>query len=330
MTRPLGIIGVPTSAGAFAPGQEQAPAALRRAGLIKRLRHAEIAVVDHGDGPLCRWRPDRERPRAQNLALVVDQARSTADRVHEAVAAGEIPLVLGGDCTIELGVVAGVVAAADRVGLIYLDKHADLNVPEAVPEGALDWMGMAHLLGEEAATPELSRFGSRFPLLAADDVCLFGHRIERATSWERDALARLRLHAISDLDVAADPEGAAALALTILAPGHDRLLVHFDVDAIDFTDAPLSEHTGRNEGLTLDQAMRALRVFVASPAFAALTITELNPNHGEADGATLDRFVAGLVQAFAGSPRLTPPSPLTASEGAVAKSRQASKPPARA
>ena len=81
------------------------------------------------------------------------------------------------------------------------------------------------------------------------------------------------------------------------------MLVHFDVDVIDFTDAPLSENTGRNEGLTLDQAFQALRVLLASPNFAALTITELNPDHGEEGGATLDRFVAGLVGALATASR---------------------------
>ncbi len=77
MTGPLGIIGAPSSAGAFAPGQEQAPAALREAGLIERLTHAGIDVVDHGDSPVWRWQPDRSRPYAQNLEAVVEQVQLT-------------------------------------------------------------------------------------------------------------------------------------------------------------------------------------------------------------------------------------------------------------
>jgi arginase len=297
MPQPMAIIGVPSSAGAFAPGQEQAPAALRRAGLLKRLADAGVSLIDHGDSPVWRWRPDREHPRAQNLDAVANQAHATATRVREAVAAGQIPLVLGGDCTVELGTVSGFLPAEGRIGLLYFDQHADLNVPESVPEGALDWMGMAHLLGEERAAVELSRIGPRFPLLDDADVCVFGHRPERATDWEREVLSRRGLRTVRDVDVAADPEGRAAEALALL-PDVDQLLVHFDVDVIDFTDAPLSENTGRNEGLTLEQAFRALRVLVASPAFAALTITELNPDHGEENGATLERFVAGLVDAL--------------------------------
>ena len=49
MSRPLGLIGVPTSAGAFAPGQEQAPRALRDAGFVESLRQAGVLVRDHED-----------------------------------------------------------------------------------------------------------------------------------------------------------------------------------------------------------------------------------------------------------------------------------------
>lgn len=300
MPKPLAVIGVPSSAGAFAPGQEQAPAALRAAGLIERLQAAGISVTDRGDSAVWRWRPDRQRPRAQNLEAVIAQATETARRVREAVAAGEIPLVLGGDCTIELGTVAGFLSLPSeaRIGLHYFDLHADLNVPDSEPEGAFDWMGMAHILGEDQAVPELSQFGPRFPLLDADDVFIYGHGLNRSTPWEREVIARRGLRTIAAEDVAADPENAAARALAAFA-GYDALLIHFDVDVIDFTDAPLSENTGRNEGLTLEQAFRALRILTASPIFSALTITELNPLHGEEDGATLERFVGGLVGTLA-------------------------------
>jgi arginase len=104
--------------------------------------------------------------------------------------------------------------------------------------------------------------------------------------------------------VAADPEGAAALALTRLVGPDDRLLVHFDVDVIDFTDEPLSENTGRNIGLSSAHAFRALRVILASANLAALTVTELNPLHGEPGGATLERFIDAFTGAVTDSPVL--------------------------
>ena len=298
MSKPLAIIGTPSSAGAYAPGQEQAPTALRQAKLPARLSEAGREVVDHGDSPVFRWRPDRPNRYAQNLPAVRDAITVTAERVQAADAAGQIPVVLGGDCTVGIGTVAGMLGSApERLGLIYFDLHADLNTPGSVPDGALDWMGMAHLLDEHEALPELRQIGPRTPMLAPEQVVVFGHSYQRATPWERDVITRRNVRTIAVEDVANAPEDSARSALALF-PDVERLLIHFDVDVIDFVDAPLSENTGRNEGLTLDQAMRALRVFTTHPAFAALTITELNPLHGDEDRATLERFVAELVEAL--------------------------------
>lgn len=295
----LGVIGVPTSAGAFAPGQEQAPAALRQAGLLDVLQEMGADVRDHGDREVWRWRPDREHPGAQNVAAIVEIVSDTARRVGTSIDSGETTLVLGGDCTVGIGTVAGHVATRERVGLIYFDTHADLNVPAAVPEGALDWMGMAHMLAEDGAVAELVAAGPRTPLLEPADVLLFAWGPDQATAYEREAIARRGLSAIPADEVAADPEGAAARACALMEDRCDRLLVHFDVDVIDFTDVPLSENTGRNQGLAFDHALRALDGLLASPRLAGLTITELNPDHTETGAGTLERFASAVARSLA-------------------------------
>ena len=300
--RPLGVLGVPTSAGAFAPGQEQAPAALRQAGLLDVLRSSGVDVRDHGDREPWRWRPDREHRSAQNLGMVVEIVRDTARRVGDAIAARETTLVLGGDCTVGIGTVAGHVQAGERVGLVYFDTHADLNVPASVREGTLDWMGMAHMLGVEGAAPELVAAGPRAPLLEPGDVLLFAWGREQATAFEREAIDRLGLAVVPVEDVAADPEAAAAGACALMEERCDRLLVHFDVDVIDFTDVPLSENTGRNEGLAYADALRALDRLLAAPGLAGLTITELNPDHAEAGADSLERFATAVAESLAGPP----------------------------
>jgi arginase len=95
------------------------------------------------------------------------------------------------------------------------------------------------------------------------------------------------------------PADAAEAALDM--PGEvGALLVHFDVDVVDFIDAPLSENTGRNVGVPLDAALAALSVLLADRRAVALTITELNPVHAQADPGCLDRLVDGVVAALAG------------------------------
>lgn len=295
--RTIDVFGVPSSMAAFAPGQERAPAALRAAGLLDGLRRAGHEVRDRDDVPVRRWRPDRECPRAQNVAAVVEVVRETTERVASSARDGAVALVLGGDCTVGLGTVAAFSApGAPPVRLVYFDLHPDMNVPSAVREGALDWTGMAHALGIEGAEPALIEAAPRVPLLDPDRLWLFAYGPDNRTAFEKEQIQRLGIRGAPVDEVEADPEGAALRALdALLAPG-DRLLVHLDVDVIDFVDLPLSENAGRNEGLSFDAAVRALGVLWSNPALAAVTVCELNPDH-DPDGSALPRFVHGLVEA---------------------------------
>jgi arginase len=287
----IGVIGVPTSAGAFAPGQEDAPAALRAAGLIQGLPD----VTDHGDRERFRWRPDRERPYAQNLGAVTEIVQDTARRVAAAAADGELTLVLGGDCTVGIGTVAGHLGPGGRLGLVYLDLHADLNVPRSVRPGALDWMGMAHMLGEDGAEPELVQAGPRTPMLEPDQVVLLGWGPDQAQPREREAIERLGLATVPCEEVGADPEAAAQRALQALEGHVERILVHFDVDLVDFTDTPLSENTGRNEGLPYATVIQALHALLQDPRVAGFTLTELNPHHAEEGAGSIERLAQDLA-----------------------------------
>jgi arginase len=112
------------------------------------------------------------------------------------------------------------------------------------------------------------------------------------------------LQYVASQDLARNPEGVAGDILDKWAAPYERILVHFDADVLDFFDAPLAENYTRNLGVTLDQAMRALSVFAAHEKFGGLTITEINPDHGEEEGATLKRFVAALAKALSRSSAL--------------------------
>ena len=152
---------------------------------------------------------------------------------------------------------------------------------------------MAHMLGEDGAASELAGVAGTVPLLEPAQVVLFSWGAEQAQPREREAVERLQLEAIGVDDVSADPPAAAARALALLEPA-DRLLVHFDVDVVDFTDTPLSENTGRNEGLTYDDAVRALEILLGSPKLSGLTVTELNPAHVEEGAGSVERLVRDL------------------------------------
>lgn len=297
----LCLIGAPSSAGAYAPGQERAPAALRAAGLPDRLRYLGIDVHDLGDTESFRWQTDRNNPRAMNAPAVARAARSTANLVEKALGDGGAVLVLGGDCTVELGTVAGALRSSGDLGLVYIDLDTDLNTPASTTDGALDWMGVAHMLAVPDTLGELVEIGPRAPLLRPDQLLYFA--IDNVEPFERQLIDELGIEHVTLAQVAAEPASAAERVVSGWARRFERLLVHLDLDVLDFADMPLAENTRRHVGLKFDQLVAALRVFLAAPNWTALTVCELNPDHGASDGSTLRTFIAALSDAVAAAPR---------------------------
>jgi arginase len=174
VSRRFGLLGVPSSAGSRTPGQEKGPAALRAARLLELLDEKGLAVHDHGDLPAFRWRPDPANRSPQNLAAVVSVATSVAESIEDAVRGGELPVVVGGDCTITVGVVAGMLRAGLDPSLLYVDGGVDLYVPATQPAGHMDSMGVAHILDEPGSARELAGLGATTPMLEARKVMFFG------------------------------------------------------------------------------------------------------------------------------------------------------------
>jgi arginase len=294
----LSVIGVPSSAGAYAPGQEKAPDALRSCGLLRFLQDLNVIVNDKGNVPGFRWKVDRQNPRAMNVKAVAEIARTLAQKVNLSVAGNEKVIVLGGDCTIELGVVAGCLERSLNLGLIYIDLDTDLNTPDSVQDGALDWMGVAHMLNIPGCEVELARLSKRTPMLFPDQIHFYANG--NMESFEKEIIRQHQIQEIQVNEVAADPIGTSRV-LKKWATRFDHVLIHLDADVLDFVDFQLAENYRRNIGLRLPELMSALEELLKIPNWAVLTITEINPAHGEDDGSTLRTFSKKLAQILAGS-----------------------------
>jgi arginase len=294
--RRLDLVGAPSSAGAYAPGQEKAPDAWRASGLKALLEERGIEVIDRGDVQGFRWRIDTDNMRAMNADAAADVARAVADQVAEGLSEGASLLVLGGDCTVELGTVAGASRETPDVGLVYIDYDTDMNTPDSVEDGALDWMGVAHLLGLPDTVPALTELGPRTPMLRPDQVLLFANG--SSTDFERRTISELAIAEVPLDRVNADPAGAARGVVEAWARRFDRLLVHVDADVLDFLDFPIAEETRRYRGLRFEQLVAALRILVAAPNWATLTIAEVNPDH-DPDGSSMRRFSGAIADVLA-------------------------------
>ena len=291
-TRTWGVLGVPSSVAAHWPGIEQGPAALREGGLLETLRAHGVRVADHGDLAVARWTADRTdgRPNAwRQVVEVVDRARSA---IADVVLAGQAPLVLGGECTLAIALVAAVVEQYGEVGLIYVDGGQDLMIPVDHPhEPILDAMGVAHMLDLPGCVPELAAIGPRQPLLDPADVAFVGFGDD-----EEDVHGLVPAPRLRGAEVIADPVAAGRRALTALPHGH--LVVHVDVDVLDALDLPLADIATYGTGMRLDHVERLLRTLVADPRVVGMTIVEANPDH-DPDGISIRRLVKAVSAALA-------------------------------
>lgn len=286
------MIGAATSAGAYAPGQERAPAAFRRYGLEQALARRGRIVRDLGDVVSFRWRPDSTRPQAMNLDAVQRACELVARPVAAALTAQEDVLVLGGDCTVELGTVAGANTAGARLGLVYIDFDVDLTTPET-SDGALDWTGVAHLLDLPGCEPSLAGLGPTRPMLAPEQLLYFG--VANITPPESAAIRQHAIAVVTRDEVLRDVEAAAARAAE-WAARFDCVLIHFDADVLSFIDFPIAENVRRCGGLTLDQTAIVLARLIALPQWRCLTVTEVNPDHAPDEAAAFTRLIDTLAR----------------------------------
>jgi arginase len=290
------MIGVPSSAGAHHAGQERAPDALRAAGLGGRLTAAGESVLDQGNLPAAAFAVDHDHPGARNLPAVARVAREVADAVAAVAGTGRLPLVVGGDCTITLGVIAGFRRHHPDVGLVYVDGDTDVGVPDDGGSGIFDSMGVSHLLGRGA--PELAGLAGGAPLLDGSRLAIVGADPRETADAGRRYLAVAGVSLQETPVFIPDPAGAAERAIAAVAAASGPVVVHFDVDAVDSGDLPLGNFPHYGSGVSLEHVVSCLRVLRAHPSFAGLILTEVNPTH-DAEGSQLSRYADAVARSIA-------------------------------
>lgn len=295
----IALLGVPVSAAALAAGHERAPAALREAGLVRRLTEAGFTITDYGDCARRIFASDEEHPRARNVAQVLATLEELRPKVEVAIKSGGLPVVLGGDTSIVLATIAGARRYYRNVSLIFLDRDADLKEPATTPSGSVEGMVISHVLGRGA--PELVRFWGEPPLVRAPDVALFGIGEPNAVELEFMAGSPLRRYLAHDVRRL----GATAAAEAALERVHGRqqqFVLHIDLNVIDPEDfraaTPAIPGGARSGGLRLSELREALAVFARQPTLAALEISSYNPSL-DPDGETAKELIELIVEILA-------------------------------
>jgi len=297
----IALIGAPSSAAAFLPGSEKAPAALRAAGLVERLASAGFEVIDHGDCAPRLFADDDEHRRARNVTEIVSGLTDLKARAEIAVKSGALVLVLGGDCAQTIGLLTAGRRYYKHLNLLWMDRDADLNTPATTPSGRIDGMVVACIIGKGA--PELVRFWGEPPLVREPDLYLFG--IERLDPPEQEFLAKSPMRHILAADVQRKSASLAAKeVLTHLHADSREFFVHLDTDIISNAEFP-AVNVPAEGGLPFAAVRDALTEAVRSTHLVGLTITQYNPDK-DTDGSAAKKLVDLLVESL--SVRLEAPA----------------------
>jgi arginase len=266
------IVTVPYRYDDYMDGLGRGPVALLRAGLQSRLKAAGIESTEPRESRL----PDEERVEGPIAANIGALGRHTAAHVKEALADGNPVLVLAGDDTASIGVVSGVQLACEgkRLGLVWIDAHADFNTPETSYSGILAGMPVAILAG--LAGPIWRDAANLKYTLPTDQILIAGLR-----STDEKELMLLQSTNIRVVEARSSQRSHLyESALDRLMAHVDAVIVNVDLDVLDPQYVP-SASTPEANGLSVKQAAWMVNQVTRRGKTAVICVTSLNPRAGK-------------------------------------------------
>jgi len=309
--RGVRILGVPNWVGSLVPGVEEAPKALREAGLIEGLQSLGLEVIDDGDVPVDR-NVIGDDPN-ENLREIARIAGVVADRVEAQVKERYIPLVLGGDDTASLGIFWGLKRALGAFGLFWLDAHGDFltakgasdeRLCRSVLSSALCGAGFGSEAGEsgkgDMLVDSLSAGGmygdeKRLPTLDPENAVVMGLRDVTSEEARRIAESGITVITMEDIDSLGMKE-AVYRGLRAAGSGTHGIYLSLDLDVVDPQAAPGVIDPARG-GLTYRETHLAMELLATSGLVAAMDVTGINPEL-DTDGTTVSETIEFILSAF--------------------------------
>ncbi len=270
----IDIIGVPIDLGANRRGVDMGPSAIRSSHLRQQLELLGCTVQDTGNlqvqiAEMC----NADEPNMKYVDCIVAMARRAAGAVATSMQAGNFPLVLGGDHSVALGSINGA-AKVKKVGVVWVDAHADFNTPETTPSGNIHGMPLAALCG--LGDPRLVQlWATNAPAIDPRNVAILGARDldpgEKVNLREAGVLV-LGMEQIDRMGMFE----AVQRAITRASQDTDGIYLSLDLDSLDPRHAP-GVGTPVAGGLTYREALLACELLAETKKLVGLDVVEVNP-----------------------------------------------------
>ncbi|MFZ0803827.1 MAG: arginase [Terriglobales bacterium] len=272
------VIGVPLDLGQSRRGVDMGPSAVRVAGLEARLEALGHIVEDGGNVAVAIPEQKKEGdPHAKYLKEITATCSKHAELILKTLEAGKFPLSLGGDHSMAVGSVSGVAEFYRRqnqkVGLIWIDAHTDINTPDSSPSGNVHGMPLAAIMG--LGPPELANIFGFSPKVKPENCVLVGVRDIDAVERQNVHRAGIEVFTMRDID----ERGMRTVieeALRMAGRGTAGYHVSLDMDWIDPEDAP-GVGTPVRGGATYREAHLAMEIIADHGRMLSFEIVEVNP-----------------------------------------------------
>ena len=276
MKRKASLIGVPLDWGASKRGASGGPAAIRRANILPALRDLGLDVVEAGDVKVPASKT-QGRAKLKHGPAILKVCRELEEKTYGAAAAGRVPISLGGDHSLAVGSVSGVSRAlreqGRKLGLIWVDAHADINTPSTSGSGNVHGMPLAHLLG--MGDQDFNRVGGFSPKMDPRNVVLVGVRDVDKAEAVNIRKSGIRVFSMQEIDrfgLGLCIEQAIDLA----SDGTAGIHLSFDIDVVDPGMAP-GTGTLKRGGLTYREAHLLMELVADSERLVCMDLVEVNP-----------------------------------------------------
>ncbi|MBX2975988.1 MAG: arginase [Ignavibacteriaceae bacterium] len=278
LSKTVEIIGFPMDLGSGRRGVDMGPSALRIAHLSEKLEALGYKVVDQGDISI----QIIEKQKVGNTKLkylkeILKTNEILAKRVNKILDNNNFPLILGGDHSMAIGTIAGIANHCKqnnkRLGVIWIDAHADMNTPETTPSGNIHGMPLAIALG--LGDERLTNLFSFSPKVDPKNVVIIGAR--SIDLFERNNIKDLNVQVYTMTDV--DKIGIHRIISRVLKQFKsdvDHIHVSFDVDSVEPTVVP-GVGTPVPGGLSYREAHLLMETIADCGCMSSLEITEVNP-----------------------------------------------------
>ncbi|MGN6329571.1 MAG: arginase [Rhodanobacter sp.] len=297
----LSLIGVPTDIGAGHRGASMGPEALRVAQIAEKLAKLGLQVADRGNlqGPFNPWLPPVDGYR--HLAEVVAWNMVVHTAIHDELAQGRLPIMLGGDHCLGIGSISAVARHCREQGrslrVLWLDAHTDFNTALATPSGNIHGMPVACLCGY--GPDVLTGIGGTTPAVTPDVFRQIGIRSVDEGEKKLHREARVAIHDMRQIDEIGMRRVMEQALEGIDADTH--LHVSFDVDFLDPSIAPGVGTTVRG-GPNYREAQLCMEMIADTGALASLDIVELNPAYDKRNQTA--KVAVDLVESMFGKSTL--------------------------